>query len=381
MKDDPSAEHSSKRTDRRTVLKAGAIGVTGLISGSGFASAEISPSGTAPRGSNVHAATAVNGKSVSEKQRHELRKRAVRDYERKNGRSLDAIPAGTHEDSPGAVVAYAFGFDANGSAHEYVGLADEETTHLEAQSGRAEALIHDRFTRRTAELASDIAVSEQRATTESNQTITNTQNMSQFAKHRLEYASDPYGVAGMTNYWYTSTKQDEKEAHAFHTPAGFEPGTSAFDSDYENDWGRVQHRWDEGEMNADVDYGQWEPYGTKSGSTSKGYSISVSIGYQTGYVTAGFSWTYTQPNVEVVDESSAYNEYNQWQLKINADWGDDTRTNFVGFKPSSLVTIDNWDPSMGEKQITKQEVSARFDNGEDHFKRLYSWYGPTLYPA
>ncbi len=376
MRDTPS----TNRTNRRTLLKTGAVGLTTLVAGSGFASAEISSSGKAPRGSDVHIAKAPKGGTISEEQRHTVRKRALRDYEHKNGRSLDAIPADKHEDSPGSVVAYAFGFDANGCAHAYAGLADEEITRPKAQSGRAEALIHHRFTQRTAELASDIKASEQ-ATTMSNQTITSAENMTQFAKHKLEYALDPYGVAGMTNYWYTSTKQDDKEAHAFHTPAGFEPGTSAFNSDYQNAWGRVQHRWDDGEMNADVDYGQWEPYGTKSGSTSTGYSISVSFGYQTASVTAGLSWTYTQPNVEVVDESSAYNEYNQWQLKVNADWGDDTRTNFVGFKPSSLVTIDNWEPSMGEKQIAKQEVSARFDNGVDHFKRLYTWYGPTLYPA
>ena len=149
-----------------------------------------------------------------------------------------------------------------------------------------------------------------------------------------------------------------------------------------NDWGRVEHQWNRNELNADVDYGQWQPYGTKSGSTSTSYSISVSVGYQAAYATAGISWSYSQPNVEVVDESSPDREFNQWHLKVNADWGDDTRTNFIGFKPSSVVTMDNREPSMGGKEICELQVSGRFDNGVDHYQRLYSgWYKPMLVPA
>ncbi len=381
MSKDPDKKHATERANRRTLLKAGATGLTSLVAGTGFASAGIESNGKAPRGSSVHTAKASNGTLVSEKQRREVRLRAVREYEQKNGRSVDAVPASKQRDTPGEVVAYAYGFDANGVAHSYIGLANEDTANPQIQSGRAEALIHDRFDQRVSELASNIATSEQ-VSPMAGGTVTDTENMDQLATYRLEYASDPYGVVGMTNYWFTSTVQDEKEAHAFHTPAGYEPGVQAFGSDYKNDWGRVFHRWDECEMpNTNVDYGQWQPYGTKSGSTTEGYSVSVSIGYGSGYATAGVSWSYTQPNVEVVDESSAYNNYNQWQLKLNSDWDDDTRTSFIGFQPSSMVSMDNWEPSMGETDICELEVKARFDNGYDHYQRLWSTGTYQLEPA
>lgn len=373
MKEISSIESVGEHSKRRTFLKTGAIGLTSLVAGSGFANAQTESNSNEPRESTIQTAKVSGGAAISEKQRHEIRMRAVRDYERKNNRSVDVIPASKQQDSPGKVVAYAYGLDANGNGHSYIGLASENTRQQRVQSGRAESLIHNRFNDRVAGLASSIKASNQRATTMAGGTVTGTENMEQLAKYRLEYASDPYGVVGMTNYWFMSTVQDEKEAHAFHTPAGYEPGTQAFGSDYKNDWGRVFHRWNKCEMgNTNVDYGQWQPYGTKSGSTTQGYSVSVSIGYGAGYATAGLSWSYSQPNVEVVDESSAYNDYNQWQLKLNSSWDDDTRKNFVGFQPASTVTMDNWEPSMGKKDICELEVKARFDNGYDHFQRLWS---------
>ncbi|MFC6962828.1 twin-arginine translocation signal domain-containing protein [Halocatena marina] len=383
MRENQSTKRTRKYIDRRTLLKTGAVGAAGLAMGSGFASARLESNDEPLRGSNVHTVTSSGGAEISEKQRHEIRTRAVRDYEQKNGRSVDAIGVSKPQANESNVVAYAYGLDANGRAHSYVGLAGEDTTRAEMQSGRAEALIHNRFDRRVSELSSNIKASEQQVTTMAGGTVTDTENMEQFGKFDLEYASDPYGVVGMTNYWFKdTTNSSEADAHAFHTPAGYEPGTQAFGSEYKNDWGRVFHRWNKCEMgNTNLDYGQWQPYGTKSGSTTQGYSVSVSVGYETGYATAGLSWSYSQPNVEVVDESSAYNTYNQWHLKLNSDWDDDTRTNFIGFQPSSTVSTDDWESSMGEKDICELEVKARFDNGYSHFRRLRTWNTYKIVPA
>ncbi|WP_223301750.1 hypothetical protein [Haladaptatus sp. R4] len=119
--------------------------------------------------------------------------------------------------------------------------------------------------------------------------------------------------------------------------------------------------------NTDVDYGQWNPYGTQGGSSSTSYSLSVSVGWMTASVTAGLSWSYSQPNVEVVDESSPTNEYNRWQLKLNSAWDDDTRENFIGFQPSSAASMNHYEDSMGRRTLSGNEVKANFSNGSDSY--------------
>ncbi|MGA9399257.1 hypothetical protein [Haladaptatus sp.] len=365
MKESPSGDGSDNRTNRRTILKTGALGVTSLVAGTGLVSAELNEK--QPRGSAVHTAKASGGATISDEQRRQVRRRAVRDFERKNGRSPDAIPASDLQSDDGDVVAYAYALDANGVGRAYTGIAGEDTNEPETQSGRAEALIHDRFGGRVAELSSAVTASEQ-ATTMSGGPVTGTNNMQQIYSHKLENAIDPYGVAGATSYWYQDTLDStDGDIHSFSSPVGFEPGTSAFGSDWENDWGRVFHQWDETEMgNVDVDYGQWQPYGTQGGSSSRSYSLSVSVGWMTASVTAGLSWSYTQPDVEVIDESSSYHNYNQWQLKVNG--GDDVSQNFVGFQPSSAASMDHYDSSMGEKTICINKVKGQFVNdGSEHW--------------
>ncbi|GKZ13066.1 hypothetical protein [Haladaptatus sp. T7] len=366
MKRSYNGDTDGTQPDRRAILKTGALGLTSIVGGTGLASAV--SNGKSPRGSDVQTVTASCGAAISEAQRREAQRRAVRDFERRNGYSPDAIPASEQRSNGGEVVAYAYGFDANGVARSYVGIAGEDTTTPKAQSGRAEALIHKRFDSRVAELSSAIEASERRATTMAGGTVSGTDNMQQTYSQKLEYAKDPYGVAGATFYWFEDTLDStDGDVHSFHSPAGFEPGTQAFGSGYENEWGRVFHRWNKSEMgNTDVDYGQWKPYGTQGGSSSTAYSLSVTAGWMTAQVSAGISWSYSQPNVEVVDESSAYNEYNQWQLKVNG--GDDTRENFVGFQPSSAASMNWYDPEMDRRNICENEVKGQFiDDGSSHW--------------
>ncbi|WP_233274672.1 hypothetical protein [Haladaptatus cibarius] len=303
------------------------------------------------------------GAAISEEHRRKIRARAVGDFERKNSHSPEAVPGSEHRSKSGKVVAYAYAIDANGTARSYTGIAGEDATKPETESGRAEALIHDRFGGRVAELSHAVAASERQVTTMAGGTVSGTENMEQVYSDKLEYAEDPYGVVGSTFYWFRDNPDStEGDVHSFHSPAGFEPGHQAFGSGYTNNWGRVFNRWNRSQMgNTDVDYGQWNPYGTQGGSSTTAYSLSVSAGWMTAQVTAGITWSYSQPNVEVVDEFSAYNEYNQWQLKVNT--GDDTRENFVGFQPSSAASMDYWDSSMGRRNICENEVKGQFADG------------------
>lgn len=357
---------SNGRTNRRTILKTGALGMTSLVTGTGFASAKLNEKRS--RGSAVYTAKASGGAAVSDEQRRAVRRRAVDDFAEKNGRAPTVIPASEQETSSGGVVAYAYGFDADGVGHSYVGVAAEDLTEPQAESGRSEAQIHDQLDSHVADITSTIKASEQ-VTTMAGGTVSSTDNMEQMFSQKLEYADDPYGTVGATFYVFMDTLgSSEGDVFALHSPAGFEPGISAYGSDYKNEWGRVYHKWNQSEMgNTDVDYGQWNPYGTQGGSSSTSYSLSVSVGWMTASVTAGLSWSYSQPNVEVVDESSPTNEYNRWQLKLNSAWDDDTRENFIGFQPSSAASMNHYEDSMGRRTLSGNEVKANFSNGSDNY--------------
>ncbi|EFW94080.1 hypothetical protein ZOD2009_03015 [Haladaptatus paucihalophilus DX253] len=380
MKRSYNGDTDGTQPDRRAILKTGALGLTSIVGGTGLASAELNQK--QPQGSAVYTAKASGGAAISNERRRAVRRQAARDFERKNGRAPAAIPASEQVTSSGEVVAYAYGFDANGVGRSYVGIAGEDMTEPQAESGRAEAQIHDQFDSHVADISSAIETSEQ-VTTMAGGMVSDTNNMEQVFSQKLEYLEDPYGTVGSTFYWFIDTLgSSEGDVHALHSPAGYEPGTSKYGSDYKNEWGRVFHRWNQSEMgNTDVDYGQWKPYGTQGGSSSTSYSLSVSAGWMTASVTAGISWSYSQPNVEVVDESSPTSEYNQWQLKLNSAWDDDTRENFIGFQPSSAASMNHYDSSsMGKRTISGNEVKAQFSNG-DSSRNLWSKNEFYLQPA
>src|SRR6056297_2991621 len=87
-KHDSMSDTTAKETNRRSILKAGAAGLATLASGSTVAAANRSD-----KASDVHAVKGTMNNPVSEKQRKQLRKRAVREYERNTGETIEGIPA------------------------------------------------------------------------------------------------------------------------------------------------------------------------------------------------------------------------------------------------------------------------------------------------
>ncbi|WP_223301751.1 hypothetical protein [Haladaptatus sp. R4] len=209
---------SNGRTNRRTILKTGALGMTSLVTGTGFASAKLNEKRS--RGSAVYTAKASGGAAVSDEQRRAVRRRAADDFAEKNGRAPAVIPASEQETSSGGVVAYAYGFDADGVGHSYVGVAAEDMTEPQAESGRSEALIHDQLDSHVADISSTIKASEQ-VTTMAGGTVSSTDNMEQMFSQKLEYADDPYGTVGATFYVFMDTLgSSEGDVFALHSPAG-----------------------------------------------------------------------------------------------------------------------------------------------------------------
>lgn len=385
------SDGDEKQTNRRSVLKAGAVGLTTLVS-SGTA---LAASNRSEKASDVHAAKGSVGNPVSERRRKQLRRRAVDEYERNTGETMDAIPAARPEAGDGSqesastseergkitdggdadVVAFAYSIDADGVAHSYVGMAGKSDTP--GTDNRAEGLIHNRFEDRVRDISQALEASDDDVTTENaGGTINDLENMDQIHQNQHEFAKDPYGVVSSTYYWLRDTEYDaDSSLHAFHSPMTIEPGYQVFDSGWRNDKAWNKHHWDENEMAwEDVGDGYWKPAGpSDGGSVSESYSVSVTAGWMTADVSAGYSWSYTEPAMERTDQSSQYNDYNQWYWNVQDTCGGSVRKSTLSMQPSSSCEMEDWDSGMGHRDICYNEVKADFtDRYCDHTYYLYS---------
>ena len=366
-----TSDADEKETNRRSILKAGAAGLATLAAGSTLAAANRSD-----KASDVHAVKGTVNSPVSEKQRKQLRKRAVKEYERNTGETMDAIPASRPESNQGEldsseeseVVAYAYGIDADGVARGYTGMANESdaaeaNSQTEGSKGRAEGLIHSRFEDRVRDISTALEVSDDDVTTQSGGTIQNLENMSEVTNHKLENAVEPYGVISSTYYWLRDTQFDDGGTlHGLHSPMTVEPGCQVFNSGWKNDNVWQRHSWDRNDMAwQEVGDGYWKPAGpSDGGSTSTSYNISVTVGWMTADVSMGMSWSYSEPAMERIDQSSQYNDYCSWQWDVTDRCDGSVRKSTLAMQPSSTCEMEDYDSSMGTKVIGFGEHKARF---------------------
>ena len=392
VRNNRGADEEQKQTDRRSVLKAGAVGLATLAtSGTAFAA-----SNRSDKASDVHAAKGAVGNPVSEQRRKQLRKRAVAEYERNTGETMDGIPAArpeaggvsqessagsedagteTNADDEGEVVAFAYSIDADGVAHSYIGMASESDTA--GPNNRAEGLIHNRFENRVRQISTALEASDDDVTTEAaGGTINDLENMEERLNNQHEFAKDPYGVVSSTYYWLQDTEYDDSSSlYAFHSPMTIEPGHIAFDTQWKNDEAWNKHHWDENEMAwQNVGDGYWKPAGpSDGGSVSQSYSVSVTAGWMTADVSVGYSWSYTEPAMERTDQSSQYNDYNQWYWNVQDQCDGSVRKSTLSMQPSSSCEMEDYDSDMGERDICFNEVRGRFVDGIcDNWYELYS---------
>ncbi|MFC4447620.1 hypothetical protein [Halorussus aquaticus] len=384
------SDETERRTGRRSILKASAVGLATVATSGTAVTAARNRSNEA---SDVHAATGNVNSPVSERQRRTVRERAVADYERNTGDTVDAVPAarpeaggeGPDSSEEGTVVAYAYGVDADGVGRSYVGLASEsETARAQATEGRtgprAEDLIHDRFENRVGDISRRLEASDADVTTQSvGGTVNDVENMEQVYNTQIEYANDPYGVVSSTYYWLQDTAGNEEGSlHGLHSPTTIEPGYRAFGSSWKNEKAWNKHRWDETQMAwHDVGDGFWKPAGpSDGGSVSTSYSISATLGWSPG-ITFGVNWSYSEPAMERTDQSSQYNGYCQWKWDVQDKCDGSVRKSTLAMQPTSTCDMEDHDPSMGDKDISKAEVRGRFTEDCDGWHE--QWTSTTFY--
>ncbi|WP_276279331.1 hypothetical protein [Halorussus caseinilyticus] len=368
------SDADEREIDRRSILKAGAAGIATLASGSTLVAANRSD-----KASDVHVAKGTINNPVSDQRRKQLRKRAVKEYERNTGETLDGIPAvrakAAHGpgDSPedGAsfeseVVAYAYGIDANGTARGYIGMAGEAPGF--ESNGRAEEGIHNRFEDRVQEVSDKLEASDDDLSTQTAGNLDSLENMEAAHDFPLEHQVYPHGRISSTCYWLQDTvNSDEATLHGFHTPMTIEPGTQVkdWDSNWQNKSVRKKHLWDKSEMNfVDVRNGYWRPAGpSDGGSSTESYSVSASFSLTDLGVSTSMSWGYTNPAMERSDNSSEWDNYCDWSWNINDRCGDSVRTSTLTMEPSSKCEQTDYDCGMGERDICSLELKATFTDG------------------
>lgn len=371
MRDAPDSHGDERGTGRRSVLKAGIAGLTTLTASG---TTVLAATNRSDKASDVYTATGAVDSPVSEKQRRAARKQAVGEYERNTGETIDGIPAsrptagsraeGTAESDgeDAQIVAFAYGVDADGIPREYVGMASE-SDEVETKS-RAKGLLHDRFEDRVRDISTALEASDSDVTTQATGgTINNLDNMEETYNSQLEYANDPYGVVSSTYYWLEDTSNnDEGSVHGFHSPMTIEPGYQVYGSGWKNELAWNKHRWDKNQMAwHDVGDGYWKPAGpSDGGSVSTTHTVSVTVGWMTADISYGYSWGYTEPAMERTDQSSQYNGYNQWKWDVQDRCDGSVRKSTLSMQPSSTCDMEDYDCSMGRRDICENEVKARF---------------------
>ncbi|MFC7079596.1 hypothetical protein [Halorussus caseinilyticus] len=234
-------------------------------------------------------------------------------------------------------------------------------------NGRAEGLIHNRFEDRVQEISTALEASDDDLSTQAyGGTIENLDNMENFHDAKLEYPLDPYGYISSTYYWVRDTEyDDEKTLHGFHSPMTIEPGYITWDSHWHNNAAWNRHYWDRNDMSwQDVGNGYWKPAGPSEGGTSTTtVSVSVSAGWMTAEVSAGMSWSFSEPATERTDLSSEYNDYCAWEWDVNDKCGGSVRHSTLSMQPSSTCEMTDYDCSMGERDIADVEVEGDFTDG------------------
>ncbi|MFC7080842.1 hypothetical protein [Halorussus caseinilyticus] len=334
MSDDSS---SSNRTDRRTFLRA-----TGVALGAATIPAAASARG--PAESDAHVAKADFSNGISADRIREIRQSALAEYNARGG-DLDVTPVVSDPDpEDGTVVSYAYKLDQNGVPHQYTGIAGDA-----GSAGR----LHGK--------AADRARAFDRTSTVSTDDVTTQSSWDNILHDEADYCSDPYGCVtnNLDLKQLGSDGDSTQDAYAVKHFFVMEPGIQKYGSDWVNHVGEPKHDWSQNDM-GNADLNEYDPLGTHDGSQS----IKVSVGTSG----ADLGWSYTQPAVTTIDNSSPSGNYATWDEEFNSD---DARQNTNGMKPGSSCWIDQEAAGSGQYDLMDLVSKGTFYQG--------GWTSDTYY--
>lgn len=114
------------------------------------------------------------------------------------------------------------------------------------------------------------------------------------------------------------------------------------DAEYRNeagivhhDWGLYQHGYQGMNESDEVNLEEWKPRTDKNGTQS----YSVGLSFDKSGVSGSLGYTYTQDDVEVVDDTAFGNDQEEarWVMNVNSRWWESTRTNTIVYEPASMA--------------------------------------------
>ncbi|MFC4449275.1 hypothetical protein [Halorussus aquaticus] len=336
MTDDSS---HSNCTDRRTFLRATGVALTGATVTAGAASAR------GPPESDAHVAKADFSNGISTDRIEEVRRTARAEYNARGG-DFDVTPAVSNPDpEDGTIVSYSYKIDANGVPRQYTGVAGD---------AKSAAKLHGKAARRATAF-------DRTSTATADGVATQSASWNDVLHDEADFCSDPYGCVtnNLDLKQLDGDGDSAQDAYAVKHFFVMEPGTQKYDSGWVNDVGEPKHDWSQNDMgNADLD--EYDPLGTHDGSQS----IKVSVGTSG----ASLGWSYTQPAVTTIDESSPSGNYATWNEEFNTDAA---RRNTNGMKPGSSCWIDQEATGSGQYDLMDLVSKGTFYDG--------GWSSDTYY--
>ncbi|WP_435365289.1 hypothetical protein [Haloarchaeobius sp. DYHT-AS-18] len=208
-----------------------------------------------------------------------------------------------------------------------------------------------------------------------------------------EKEHDDWGRWETWTRWYVSQNRYEEDdpysdewGYALLERFTMNPGAQLHDNWWANETGIVHHDWGldqhsysdfpEAHMCQVLD---WEPHGTQEGSHGGSVSISGNISSDSFGGSVGLSYSYSQPNLKVIDDTRTSDDQEEARLLMEVDGGQnsDVRENTISFKPSSLAK-QNAPYCNQDTTIFRAWYQGVFQNGfgveESISENWYHWY-------
>ncbi len=210
--------------------------------------------------------------------------------------------------------------------------SDENTADTSSIDGRTVEDLHEQSSKRFEENRSAVAKSS-----DSIDTMSSPSDWSNWASRNSTGNTDivkPHG----TWEWSLDHRSDPSSdsINSIKTNVEMQAGMNKlWDSNWQNGKCLTRHRWGQVDREVNADMFDHFPKNDKSSTISK----SISLGVSEDSLTAGVKYTYTQPAVDVIDESHPHERENgRWVLKMSKG-SDHAKTNTY-YNPGSIAEID-----------------------------------------
>lgn len=359
QKNEATEESSSKQTEtlanvnRRKFLQTSGAAAAGLA---------LIPVASAKKqkGSDARIVKGTARNPVALEQMENARQAAVDDFNDRGG-DLAAAPVRTKpaDDHDGSIVAYVYTIGEDGIPRQYTGIAEEEASV-------------DELHQKASDRAKQFAQNDNSPQSETQEVTTQATSWEQIHHDEKDFCSDPHGCVTDNFILYKLTDDGDysQDAYGIKHIFAMEPGWQKYDSNWVNWIGYPMHDWSKNSMGGE-DLAEWDPLGTNDGSMT----ISVSVG--TGG--AGLGWSYTQPAVTTIDDSSPSSNFAKWSEEFNSY---DARRNTNGMKPGSSAWLNQQANGSGYHSLMDLIAEGEFHDmgwGAGYYTLKWTWHIDVYY--